>query len=531
MAQSSLPLREGVPQWIGVCTILLIMVITATMNGISLSSAPEFAGALSVVSDDITMSYYSTSVGLCIIYPIVRFFNLRNTPKTLLLVGLIAEVILALVSAKTDNVTVLTIACFFTGIAKGILLLTCLGMIRPFITPSNRNSTFISWLIPFSMGVGQLSTFTTEWFTLYFEWHYIYYVIIVLSLLAILSVLIFFKYANLLFHFPYGKIDYTGVFLITLTLLGFVYICAYGKNLDWFNSPKIVTAAIFTLLVFIIFLIQNNYSSKPYIRLWQLVRWEGLLGYGFMVLVMFFNASSSVINSYMSSVLKIDNLHSAQLNLWVIPGYIVGGIVCYLWHRYLSNIRGLVVSGMFCYLLYFAIAYLNVASDARYQSLELAVFFKGVGMIILIANFIIYLTRDLKYEEKPSHLFYNIGIRGVLAPVLWAAVVSTTLYRGTQGAIVRLVDTIRLDNITSYDQYMKSYRSAIAGGHGDYESMQMAVSSLYNTLNSQATLLTVKQLLGIFLLVAVITTALSIILPYKNHFKRDLVKRPSIETT
>lgn len=528
MTKLAMPLRAGVPQGVGAAVVLLIMVITATANGICIGTAPEYAGALSVISDDVTMGYYATSVGLCVILPVIRFINVRNTPKTLLLVGLIAEVLLALVCAKTDSVDVLIWASFFTGMAKGILLLTCIGLIRPLITPNNVDSEFMSWLMPFSMGVGQVSTFLTELFTYNYNWQYIYYVIVVLGLVAIVLVLVFFKYAHLAFHCPFREIDFKAIALITVALLGFVYFFSYGKTLDWFHSPRLVATGVFTLFIFTVFLVQTNYSSKPYIRSWQLLRWEGLVGYGFMVLVMFFNASSTVISDYMATVLKVDNLHINLFNLWIIPGYVVGGILCFLWYRYRCGFRWLVAFSMGCYVAYFAIVFFGVSPDARYESLEFSLFLRGIGMILLFTAFILYLIEDLKPQEKPSHLFYIICIRGALAPVLWGGVVSTTLYNWTQRGVDKLADGIRLDNVSAFSQYENAFHSALSGGHGNYESMQMATTTLYNVLHEQATLLAVKQFLGCFLIISIVAAVVSIFFPYKRIFKRDLVKRPAV---
>lgn len=523
-----LPLRDGVPQWAGIITILLVMIITATANGTCIGTTPEIVGSLSALSDDITMGYYATSVGLCTVLPLISLLKVYNTPKTMLLMGLIAEALLGLICVKTQNIDVLIAASYLTGIAKGILMITCIGLIKRFFTPNNVNSEFISMLLPFVMIVGQLSTFLTERFTYDFQWQYIYYVIIVLSLAAIVLLLSCFKYANILPHLPVREIDFKAIFLMTIALLGFVYFFSYGRTLDWFHSEKLVRLCVLTIIVFAVFLIQTNYSSKPYIRSWQLLRWEGLTGYGFMVLTMFLTASSSILSAYLSTVLGVDNLHVNSFNLWVLPGYVLGGVICFYWYRWKWRFRWLISLALWCYVAYFAIAYFGVAPNARYESLEFALVLRGTGMIILFSAFVLYLIEDLKSQEKPSHLFYIICFRGVLAPVLWAGVVSTWLYDKTQESIGKLADGIRMDNTPAADSFNSTFLSALSGGHGNYESMQMATSSLYATLNGQATLLVVKQLLGVFLLVAIVSAIVAALFPYKNPFKRDLVKRPKI---
>ena len=53
-----------------------------------------------------------------------------------------------------------------------------------------------------------------------------------------------------------------------------------------------------------------------------------------MVLVMFFSASSSLITNYLNSIIRVDSVHANSLSLMLIPGFIVGAIICFWWFRW-----------------------------------------------------------------------------------------------------------------------------------------------------------------------------------------------------
>ena len=69
-------------------------------------------------------------------------------------------------------------------------------------------------------------------------------------LIAIIFILLFFRYAKRPMRIPYKEIDGRSMFIIAAALLFSIYIFTYGKTLDWFSSPKI---RIYTIAIPILF--------------------------------------------------------------------------------------------------------------------------------------------------------------------------------------------------------------------------------------------------------------------------------------
>jgi len=65
---------------------MFIVIFPITLlNGAYTGSMVEVSNTLGVLSEDITMAYYSASVGMAVAYPIVPKIRTIATPKTLLL--------------------------------------------------------------------------------------------------------------------------------------------------------------------------------------------------------------------------------------------------------------------------------------------------------------------------------------------------------------------------------------------------------------------------------------------------------------
>lgn len=80
-----------------------------------------------------------------------------------------------------------------------------------------------------------------------------------------------------------------------------------------------------------------------------------------MVLAMFLTATSSLVTNYMNSIIRVDSIHANSLSLWLLPGYVVGAVICFWWFRWQRwRFRFLISGGMFCYVIYLAILYFGI---------------------------------------------------------------------------------------------------------------------------------------------------------------------------
>ena len=76
-----LPLRHGLPSWVGVVTMFLVAIPVMMINGTYTGSIQEVSGTLGVLSEDITMGYYAASAGMALVYPILNIVMGRVTQK------------------------------------------------------------------------------------------------------------------------------------------------------------------------------------------------------------------------------------------------------------------------------------------------------------------------------------------------------------------------------------------------------------------------------------------------------------------
>lgn len=195
MVKLNLPTRPWVPQWLGIVTMFIVIFPITLLNGAYTGSMIEVSNTLGVMSEDITMAYYSASVGMAVAYPIVPKIRAIATSKTLLLTDLLLQVFFSLICAQTGSMDVIMGCCFFMGFLKGFVMLEFIILIRPLFSPKNIRSEFYAYFYPIVFSGGQLSMAITAQLAYHYQWQHMYYFVTILLLVAILFVLCFFRYA------------------------------------------------------------------------------------------------------------------------------------------------------------------------------------------------------------------------------------------------------------------------------------------------------------------------------------------------
>ena len=71
MKQLDVPVRQWVPDWLGMICIFFIILPVTMLNGSYTGSMLEVSSTLVTNTEDITMGYYAASAGMAIAYPIV----------------------------------------------------------------------------------------------------------------------------------------------------------------------------------------------------------------------------------------------------------------------------------------------------------------------------------------------------------------------------------------------------------------------------------------------------------------------------
>lgn len=349
-----IPVRRWVPGIIGVAAVFIIMLPIAMLNGTYTGSMVEVSGTLGVYTEDITIGYYAASAGMAVSYPIVPKILNAFSSKSLLLADLTMQFFLSWFCARQSEIGLLIAASFIIGFLKGFLMLWVIRRIKFIFSPKDVRSEFYAYFYPLVFGGGQLSMVITALLAYHYDWKYMYYFMMLLLLLAIMAVILLFRHDRPSRSVQWKELHPREMLIISTGLLMLIYVITYGKTLDWMASTRICVYIVVAPLLVALFLWEQFHSPRPYVSLKPLFQWKAILGYFYMMLVMFFSTSTSLLTSYMTTILHVDNTHTYTLYVWLLPGYLLGAFICFWWFRWQRwRFRFFIAGGMACFALFF----------------------------------------------------------------------------------------------------------------------------------------------------------------------------------
>lgn len=523
--QLEIPVRQWVPDWIAVFLLFVIIMPVTMLNGTYTGSMVEVSNTLGAYTEDITIGYYAASAGMAIAYPIVPKVLDTFSSKSLLLVDLTLQFLLSWICARSSNMEFLIVFSFIIGFLKGFLMLWLIRRIKFIFSPKDVRSEFYSYFYPLVFSGGQMSMVVTALLAYHYDWKYMYYFMMILLIIAILLVIVLLRHDRPSHTIPMKELHPREMIIISTGLLMLIYVITYGKILDWMASPKICIYIIIAPLLISLFVWEQLYSPRPYVSLKPMLQWKGILGYFYMMIVMFFSTSTTLLSNYMTSILNVDNMRTYTLYIYLLPGYILGAFICFWWFRWQRwRFRFLIAGGMACFTVFFGILYFTISPDSTYEMLFLPIFFRGLGMMILLIAFGLFVVEDLNPRLFINNAFFLIIFRAVLAPVMASAFYNNVLYRLQQKYMVQLSENITMLDPLAASRYSSALNSNLAEGHSIDDAMQLATNTLYNVLQQQSTLLALKHMLGWLLVVTLVIAVISRFVPFHKTIRVPVVR-------
>lgn len=515
MASLEVPVRKWVPDWLGMAAIFLVILPVTMLNGSYTGSMLEMSGTLGANSEDISMGYYAASAGMAIAYPIIPKILDAFSSKFLLLLDLILQFFLSWICARSQSADILIVCSFIIGFLKGFLMLWFIRRAQKIFSPKNVRSEFYSYFYPLVYSGGQLSMIITAQLAYHYDWKYMYYFMMMLILVGILVVIVCFRHDQPMKKVPFGELHVREMFVISAGLLMLMYVINYGKLLDWMSSPRICLYIVVAPMLIAFFIWTQHHSKTPYVSLAPLYQPKAIVGYFYMMLVMFFSTSTTLMTNYLTSILQVDSTHTYSLYIFLIPGYVLGAFICFWWFRWQRwRFRFLIAGGMACFAVFFGILYFGISPVSTYEMLYFPMFLRGLGMLTLIIAFALFAVEDLNPKYLLSNAFFLIIFRSVLAPIMATALYSNLLYHLQQKYFYSLSENFTLVDPLAATKYTNALSGYLAQGHGQAEATRMATTNLYTILQQQSLLLSLKEILGYLFVISLQIAIMSRFIPF-----------------
>lgn len=537
--QDNFPFYRWLPKPVGVFILLFLFIPPTFSGGAYLSNLNEMSGGLGLMSEDIQLASFFTSIGMCLFVPfMVRFLQARSVRRTYLwCFGLLVP--LNYLCAVTSCVPLLLTACILIGFVRIIVMLNCTFTIAPYLTGINTLSMFTmtetpapeaqykmermrTFLMPvlycFILLIAQSSNIVTAWFAYEYSWQDAYYVTMGMLLIAMLLVL--FTMPDVRnsekYHIEWNKIP--EMICMTIALCCMVYILVFGKTLDWFDSRQIIVATAIMLMTIGLFILSSLYNGDNAWLPLGVFRYRNIwMSVSLFLIAMIFNSANTFVGSFSKISTSISNYHSASLSLWAIVGCVLGLILSVFLVLKKVRFRTTFIIAFLFMALSNCLLYFQYQTSGLFGNMIWPTVLNFVGLLMLYSLVAAFGMKSLPSRYLATFVFLMIWMRNSIAPVIGTSIYSNWLNERQQYHISVLSEEVTSSQPLAAHTYAQNTIIAMASGKGTLESEQFSSMAMKGNVTVQATIVAMKEITGNTVIMLLVAAALTFILPYHKE--------------
>ncbi|MDE6397540.1 MAG: hypothetical protein K2K84_09740 [Muribaculaceae bacterium] len=475
--------------WLFIFFVLIIQF----SGGVYLAAATDMVGTTALMQEDILMVGYASLVGMSINFCVMFRLKFRFSNRVGLLICGSALIAANYICALTTSVPVLVITCFFAGWFRMWATLVCNSTIQLWLTPVRDMAVFFCYVYLVVDGVIQMSGIATIYTAFFSQWENMHVIMSGLLVLMMVMVLILVRPVKGPMRIPLLGIDWIGAGLWSIFMLCFTFICVYGNYYDWWESREIVGAAVLGIACLLINLWRATFLHHPYISFKAMTN-RNVIRATLVYLVFFTLMATEHVfeHSYAATILGFDETNLIDLNWYVFVGIIVGCGFTYLtfakrhWRYKTMTAIGFSLAALYLAWFYFFIDY-----GVEKEMLFIPLFIRGMASVIISIVFLTSIVQSgLHFFVFPQALTINGFTGAVMGATLGPALVGEFL-RHTFAKNAALISA----DFPDFSRFVSGFR----------------LEELYGMVQKQALVVSMKEIYGWLLLVALISVAVIIV--------------------
>lgn len=311
-----------------------------------------------------------------------------------------------------------------------------------------------------------------------------------------------------------GKIDWTGIALLTLTLGGMQVVMEHGEQVDWFASTWIAVGTVVTVCAAVGLVLWELHTPEPIIdfRLLKNVRLSAGAAVG-MVIGFALYGSSFTLPQWTETLLGYP---AYQAGLVLLPRALMMFALMPLVGRLYNLINPRFTVGVGIVLLY--IAYISLAHFPLLAGFwnflpPLAIAGSGIALAMVTVS-TVSLSSIPRHQMTGASSLYTLSRR--VSGNLAYAVLGTVIARRTQFHYARLVEKITPYNATIQNSVASFGTQFMRGGMNPYAAKTSGLAMVKNGVDTHATMMAFNDTYFITAVICIASMLLVLLLPKRS---------------
>ena len=478
---------DFVPRRLKPWLFILFVLIVQFSGGVYLAAASDMVGTTALMQEDILMAGYASLVGMAINFAVMFRIKFRFSNRTQLLVSAMVLIAANVICAHTANVPLLVATCFVAGWFRMQATFACNSTIQLWLTPVRDMAIFFCYVYIVVDSVIQLSGIATVYTAFFSQWEYMHWVMTGLLALMMVMVLVLVRPVRGPMFIPLLGIDWIGAALWAVFMLCFTFVCVCGNYFDWWEAAEIRGATLLGVSCLGLNLWRATFLHHPYVSLRALCNRNVVRATGIYLVFFTLMATEHVFeHSYAANILGFDETNLIDLNWYVFAGIIAGCAFTYLtfalrkWRYKTMTAIGFALAAVYLAYFYFLIDY-----GVEKEMLALPLFVRGAASVIISIIFLTSIVQSgLPFQVFPQALTIN-GFTGAVMGATFGPAVIGEFLRHVMAKNASLLGA----NLTDFNP----------------EAMHVPFAQLYGMVQTQALVVSMKEIYGWLLIIALIS--------------------------
>lgn len=484
---------DFVPRRLKPWLFILFVLIIQFSGGVYLAAASDMVGTTTLMQEDILMAGYASLIGMSINFAVMFRFKFRFSTRTQLLSACIVLIIANLICATTDSVPLLIVTCLIAGWFRMQATFACNSTIQLWLTPVRDMSIFFCYVYFIVDGVIQLSGLATVYTTFFTQWEYMQWIMMGMLAVMMIMVMIFVRPVRCHMYIPLLGIDWLGAVLWTGFMMCFTFICVYGNFFDWWEADEIKMASVIGFCCLAVNLWRATFLHHPYIS-FMAMRNRNIIRATLVYLVFFTLIATEHVfeHTYAANILGFDETNLIDLNWYVFAGIITGCLFTYATFALRKwRYKTMTAIGFSLAIVYLAYFYFFIDYDIEKEMLFIPLFSRGASAVIISIVFLTSVVQSgLPFQVFPQALTINGFTGAVMGATFGPAIIGETLRH------------VMTKNVSLLSANLTDFHTAITG---------MSMGDLFGMVQSQALIVSMKEIFGWLLIIALVSLSLIII--------------------
>ncbi|WP_158828250.1 MFS transporter [Mucilaginibacter lacusdianchii] len=387
--------RSWAPEWLIRSVILLVVVPSMALFGLSTANGASAAGYYGIEPADVQYSMVVFYAAVASFFALERRFFSFIAVRQYLIISTLVQIITSYICYSAHNLHELFIFRFIQGMANCASTSICITLI--FNRLHNERAREIGYSVFYCilLMISPLTTLLTAPLLDAYDFNVLYKGIIFFYLPGTMLLFLIMNNVRLNRKFPLYQVDWASFVIYALALCLIGYVLIYGQQYYWLQDTRIAVSVVAIVLLLALHVVRQAKLKRPYLSL-EVFKYKNYIIGAFLVFILYIcRGALNITSAYFASAMGLDPIHLGYILAANMVGILLGVIVSSRLTVMKKPMRLIWLYGFMLLLVFHLWMRFLFASQANPETYIIPLLIQGLGAGLLMTPLILFMVSSV----------------------------------------------------------------------------------------------------------------------------------------